>query len=368
MRFVFAGDVHVGECISQNLQDAGFELAQGVEEADVVLTYSVTQSALEDMYFETNGILQLAREGACFIDLSPSTPTFARELYALAQTSNCQSMDAPLVVRDLTNHDAYGDKSCLSVLVGAEEVAFNQFGAVLDALAGSVFYMGEPGAGQIAKATQTIQLAASLLGVMEAATLNKASNADATEAIHLAVQMGLAAPAVEGVYKCIVDEHFHGTYTAQALAAELAAALLCAEETDQILPQAEAAVNLIELFLVVGGSDLAVPALSLVYREEEDTKRFGLDWSRAQGMYDGDGCGCGDDDCGCGDDECECGHDPHDPNHECCGKHDHHHQVHNYHEDDDYDPYEDEYPSRGEIDFTNADERYVGGFGGYSAN
>ncbi|MDD6650637.1 MAG: NAD(P)-binding domain-containing protein [Eggerthellales bacterium] len=355
MRFVFAGDTHVGERVSQNLVDAGFELAEGVEEADVVLTYSVTQAALEDMYFDTNGILQLAREGACFIDLSPSTPTFARELYALAQTSNMQSIDAPLVVRDITSHDAYANREGLAVFVGAEESAYVQFGSVLDAIASGVFYMGEPGAGQLAKATQTIQLASQLVGVMEAAALNRAEHQDAGDALRLAVQMGLAAPACESVYRCIADEHFHGTYTAQALAAELAAAMLCAEETDQILPQAEAAVNLIELFLVVGGTDMAVPALSLVYREEEDTKKFGLDWSRAQGMYDD----------GCGDHECECGHDPNDPNHECCGKHDH---GHNYHEDDDYDPYEDEYPSRSGIDYADADEAYLGGFGGYSAN
>lgn len=364
MRFVFAGDTHVGERVSKNLQDAGFQLAEGVEEADFIVTYSVTQNALEDMYFDTNGILQLANAGACLIDLSPSTSTFARELYALAQTSDMQAIDAPLVVSDITSHDAYADKAALNLLVGAEEKVFDQYYAVLKAIADGVYYVGMPGAGQLAKATQTIQWAASLVGVIEAAMLNKAEHQDASEAIRLAVQMGLAAPAVEGVYRCIADSHFHGTYTAQALAAELAAAMLCAEETDQILPQAEACVNLVELLLVVGGTDLAAPALSLVYCEEEDTKKFGLDWSRAQNMYD--------DSCGCGDDECECGHDPNDPDHECCGKHDHHHghhhEHHHYREDDDYDPYDEEYPSQGGFDYTDADEGYMGGFRGYSAN
>lgn len=79
-----------------------------------------------------------------------------------------------------------------------------------------------------------------------------------------------------------------------------------------ILPQAEACYRLMELLALVGGIDLNPAGLKLVFADEETTNRYGLDWSRAEGAFEGCDCGCEDDE----DHECECGHDPHEE-HEC---------------------------------------------------
>ena len=93
---------------------------------------------------------------------------------------------------------------------------------------------------------------------------------------------------------------------------EVAAALSAADDKDMIFPQAEAGFHLLELLVVVGGSSLSPAALTLVFGSEEKAREFGLDWSRAEEVYEHHH-----------DDECCGGHD--DPDHECCGRHDHHH-------------------------------------------
>ena len=61
-----------------------------METADAIFTYCLTQQQLEDAYWDTDGILSKAKKDCCLVDLSPSTPSFAKELYALARVSECR--------------------------------------------------------------------------------------------------------------------------------------------------------------------------------------------------------------------------------------------------------------------------------------
>ena len=129
------------------------------------------------------------------------------------------------------------------------------------------------------------------------------------------------------VYHAMVDGHFHGTYSCQVLMAELTAAMLMAEEAQLVLPQAEACQRLLELFLVVGGADLPVPALALSYASDEESSPYGLDWERADGIYE----------------------------------HDHDHDHAEFDRSDEYDEYGYEYG------FEDDEDGYAG-FGGFSSN
>lgn len=321
--FVFSGDAYVGEIIAKKLTDAGFVLAEDMSHADYVFTYCLTQTELEDAYFESDGALHLAKEGACFVDLSPSSPSFAKEVYALAQVSEMEAIDAPLVIKDICDHDAFGNRDNLVMLVGAEDEVFDKAKPLLEALAATVRHLGMPGSGQLAKSVQTVQLAAQLVSLIEGWAIGKANSADIAQAMEAAVADGFVAPPLMKVYQAIADSHFHGTYTAQVLMSEIAAVLNGADDEDLILPQAEACMHLVELFMVVGGTDLSATALSLVYGDEEECKEHGLDWSRAENLYDG-------------------GHEHH---------HDHEHDE----DDEEYDDDEDE-------------DEFPGGFGGFSTN
>ena len=76
MSFVFVGDVKVGEPLARRLTEAGYLAASDVASADVVLTFCEGQTATEDVYFETNGLVQICAEGTYLIDLGATTPSF----------------------------------------------------------------------------------------------------------------------------------------------------------------------------------------------------------------------------------------------------------------------------------------------------
>ena len=41
-----------------------------------MFTYSPMVRKLEDLYFDTGGILETSKSGSIFVDLSPATPSF----------------------------------------------------------------------------------------------------------------------------------------------------------------------------------------------------------------------------------------------------------------------------------------------------
>ena len=133
----------------------------------MVFTYYETQQGLEDLYFDSKGLLQDTKEGALLVDLSPTTPSFARELYAVARVNERNTLDAPLVVRNIVEEDAFASCDNLMIFVGGEEESYEEAKPMLHAIARHVLYLGEAGCGQSAKVMATLQRASALIGVIE---------------------------------------------------------------------------------------------------------------------------------------------------------------------------------------------------------
>ena len=320
--FAFAGDPKVGAGVSALLEEGGYT-ATDLNNADVVFTYCPNTSVLEDLYYDTEGLLRGTKEGVILVDLSPSTVTFAKELDAVACVNNRVAIDAPLVVANKVHEDAFAARSNLGIVAGSREDAdYKAVKPLLDAIAHRVMWMGRAGAGQKAKVALTLQSAASLVGAVEAQVALDAIGQDVSvmteDVLDFMGDMNEISPAQEAFAQALLDEEYDGPFAIENLMGECAAALTSLEDDELILPQAEACYRLMELLAVVGGIDYSPAALKLVFSDEETSKRYGLDWNRAEDAF-GEGCGCG---CEDEDHECECGHDPHEE-HECCGKHHH---------------------------------------------
>ena len=84
LSFVYSGNETVGAMVVSRLEAAGCTRTDDVAHAEAIITYCTSQTALEDAYFDVQGIVQAAGKGAQLIDLSASTPSFARELNTVA--------------------------------------------------------------------------------------------------------------------------------------------------------------------------------------------------------------------------------------------------------------------------------------------
>lgn len=286
--FVFVGDTEVGSVLSDRLVSAGYPAALDIDQADIVFTYSPVVSKLEDLYFDTDGILEKSKPGSVFVDLSPATPSFARELFAIARVNERFAIDAPLVVRNMIEEHAFADSENLTCFAGGEEDSYKQVEPLLKVLASKVVYLGGAGAGQSAKTAATLQSAASLIAAVEARAALSLSETqvDEEEVLDALVQTGVVSPSLALVVDAMQQESFKGSFTVGLLLGEVASAVQAVDDHDVVLPQAEAGFRLLELFALVGGVDYNPAAMTLVFADDDSCKRFNIDWKRAEGMYD----------------------------------------------------------------------------------
>ena len=285
MSFFFIGSAEVGSELSKNLAKAGYKAASDAAGADAVLVYCETQGELEDVFLDTDGLIQTAKRGAYLITLSATTPNFSRELNAVALVSDLHSVEAPLFVRDVTLPAAFADPANLSCFVAGEEKDIEKASPLLAAIASAVEVTGPSGSAQTARAALTIQRASQFVACMEIEALYKVSSGSSTQVVDFALAQGLVPETTRRLVEAVKAERFEGSYTIQVCMAELSAALMAADDNDLILPGAEACMHLLELLALIGGATLMPAALSLVYGEEALCAKYGLDWSRAEQTY-----------------------------------------------------------------------------------
>lgn len=271
--------------VEGRLAEAGFVRAADSASADIVLTYCTSASALEDLYFGDDGLVTSVAPGSVLVDLSATTPNFAREINAVATVNDLVMVEAPVTVRSLVAEDAFACDNLLGPVASEAEIP-PAVRALLEALFGEVVEVGAPGRAQLMRNTHTLPLAAALVSAIEATALDDAA-ARSVGALD-ADQVPLFSPvSADPVVRAVRQKRFTGDYTAEMLLAELSAALMAADDAEVILPGVEATMHLLGLLAVIGGADMAPAALALVYRDEAAGAEAGLDWTRAEQAYGG---------------------------------------------------------------------------------
>ena len=283
--FVFYGNSTVGGAVERLAANAGWQRVDQLEDAGAVVTYCTNQQALEDAYFDEGGFVQSAHPKTLLIDLSPSTPGFSRELSAVALVSDLRPVEAPLAVIDPTWEDPFSRPENLLCFAAGEEDDVADARSFLEALAHEVIEERPLGSAQLARAARTIQQVSALVSSAEAHALCHAVRRSASAAALAPDAPHPISDVSQRYLEAILQQRFAGTYTLEMMMGELAAALMAADDSELILPQAEACMHLLELLAVIGGSDKAPAALSLVYGEEKECAEQGLDWTRAEHFY-----------------------------------------------------------------------------------
>ena len=283
--FVFIGNTDVGEILSKRLLEDGFEIAASPEEADAALVFCDSQSDLENVFFDSAGLIQISRPGTYLVNLSAATPNFSKELNAVALVSDLHPIEAPLFVKNPMLEHAFSDKNNLSCFVSGEAEDIEQLRALFEALCAEHRITASAGSAQLSHAALTILRSSQLLAGMETEALFRAFSQASDAAILAAYEWGVVKEQGIRLHSAIKNEEFTSEYSAAMWMADLTAALTTADDYELILPGAEACLHLLELLGVIGGASMSSAALSLIYSEEALCAKHGLDWTKAEDAY-----------------------------------------------------------------------------------
>jgi 3-hydroxyisobutyrate dehydrogenase-like beta-hydroxyacid dehydrogenase len=196
MRVAFIGLGTMGSRMVANLQEMGHDLVvndvrresagpalerggawadsprEAARNAEVILTSLPTPKEVEQVALGADGIIHGAAPNAIYADLSTSSVSLARRIYAAFKERGMHALDAPVSGGPQGAQDA-----SLIIMVGGDEAVFERARPALEAVGRNLQYMGESGCGAIAK------LCHNMIGICSAQLL--------AEGFTLAVKAGL---------------------------------------------------------------------------------------------------------------------------------------------------------------------------------
>ncbi|MGD8230295.1 MAG: 2-hydroxy-3-oxopropionate reductase, partial [Desulfobacteraceae bacterium] len=196
-KIAFIGLGIMGRPMSKNLLKAGYQLKvhdlnpdavnelvgvgaqealspkEASEVADVVITMLPEDPDVEQVVTGRDGALEGMREGAILVDMSTISPTTARRIAEQLAEHGLEMLDAPV-----SGGDVGAKEASLSVMVGGKREVFERVLPVFQKMGKNINYIGDHGAGQVAKACNQIIVALTIEAVAEALIFAKKSGVD----------------------------------------------------------------------------------------------------------------------------------------------------------------------------------------------
>ncbi|MDD5028619.1 MAG: NAD(P)-dependent oxidoreductase [Rhodoferax sp.] len=136
---------------------------QAVHRAELVFCCVGNDDDLRSVVLGTDGAFAGMQPGVIFVDHTTASANVARELSAQAKTLGLQFVDAPV-----SGGQAGAQNGALTVMCGGDRAAFDAAQPVAMAFSKAVTYLGDSGAGQLAKMVNQICIAGLMQGLAEA--------------------------------------------------------------------------------------------------------------------------------------------------------------------------------------------------------
>lgn len=155
-------------------------------QSDFVFTNLPDSPDVELVVLGPDGIIEGAHQGLIYIDNSTIKPETARHISDELAKVGVRALDAPV-----SGGDIGARAGTLSIMVGGPQDAFDRAKPLFEAMGKTITWVGESGAGQIAKAANQIVVAGTMVAMAEALVLAQKSGVDPTRVVQ-AISRGAA--------------------------------------------------------------------------------------------------------------------------------------------------------------------------------
>jgi 2-hydroxy-3-oxopropionate reductase len=155
-------------------------------QSEFVFTNLPDTPDVEQVVLGPDGVIEGAHEGLIAIDNSTIKPEAARHIADELATMGVLSLDAPV-----SGGDIGARAGTLAIMVGGSEEAFDRALPIFEAMGKTITWVGESGAGQIAKAANQVIVAGTMVAMAEALVLAQKCGVDPARVVQ-AISKGAA--------------------------------------------------------------------------------------------------------------------------------------------------------------------------------
>ncbi len=286
MKIGFIGLGIMGKPMSKNLIKAGYDLivvdrnqtavdevvsagarsaatAKAVaQEADIIITMLPNSPHIKEVVLGQDGLLEGAREGTTFIDMSSISPIVSRELAEKLAEKGVEMLDAPV-----SGGEPKAIDGTMSVMVGGKQEVFDKCYSVMMSMAGSVVRTGEIGAGNVTKLANQIIVALNIAAMSEALVLATKAGVE-PELVYQAIRGGLAGSTVlDAKAPLIMDRKFDPGFRINLHIKDLNNALETSHEMGVPLPLTAAVMEMMQALKVDGMGEADHSSLAQYYEK-----------------------------------------------------------------------------------------------------
>ena len=233
--------------------------------SDIVITMVGYPKDVEEVYFNANGLLANAQEGAYLIDMTTSSPALAKKIYQTAKDQGIFAMDAPV-----SGGDIGAREGTLSIMVGADKDAFEEMRPLFELLGKNIQHQGGAGAGQYTKMANQIAIAGNMMGVSEAIAYAKQVGLDPTHVLDSIATGAAGSWSLSNLAPRMIRGDFAPGFYIKHFIKDMGIAIESAEEAGLDLPGLTLAKQLYNQLAREGLEDEGTQALfKLVSRVKE---------------------------------------------------------------------------------------------------
>ena len=199
--------------------------------SDVIITMLPNSPHVKAAVLGENGVNEGARKGSVLIDMSSIAPSASKEIYAELAKVGVDMLDAPV-----SGGEPKAIDGTIAVMVGGKKEVFDANYDLMKVMAGSVVYVGEIGAGNMAKLCNQAVVAINIAAVSEALVLAKKAGVD-PELVYQAIRGGLAGSTVmDAKAPMMMDQRFDPGFRIDLHIKDMANVLETSREVGASLP------------------------------------------------------------------------------------------------------------------------------------
>lgn len=210
-------------------------VAEAVSDADIAITVLRTPDQVLSVAEE---LLPAMREGSLYVDMSSIDPLTSETVAELAAEYGVRTIDAPV-----SGGVSGATAGTLSVIAGGADDDLDEVRPLFDAMAASVFHVGDTGAGQTAKLANQLLVGAQTALVAEAFAFGDANGLDRETLRDVLVESAGSSWVLETWGDRYIEEEFDPGFEINLQHKDLKLLLESAVELDVPLPLGAAAMQ-----------------------------------------------------------------------------------------------------------------------------
>ena len=228
MKIGFIGLGIMGKPMAKNLLKAGYELvvvdsnpvvveelialgavaagnaAELARKVKVMITMLPNSPHVKAVALGEGGIIEGASPGSVLIDMSSIAPQASKDISEALAAKGIEMLDAPV-----SGGEPKAINGTIAVMVGGKREVFDAQYDLMMAMAASVVYVGNIGAGNIAKLCNQVVVAINIAAVSEAMVLAKKAGVS-PDLVYQAIRGGLAGSTVmDAKAPMMMDRNFN---------------------------------------------------------------------------------------------------------------------------------------------------------------